>query len=99
VTDEENEDKAGLLPRRPLSLSLSGISTRYLEIGERVRAARPLRNDGTYPQKPIGEVLVHEGDVGYVLEIVKFCGETYYTVEFVDRSVVLGTRYPDLIIA
>jgi nitrogen fixation protein NifZ len=66
-------------------------------LGEKVRAARPLRNDGTYPHEDIGVILVREGDVGYVLEIATFCGEVYYTIEFVDRAVVVGTRRRDLV--
>ncbi|MFA5951718.1 MAG: nitrogen fixation protein NifZ [Hyphomicrobium sp.] len=75
---------------------LDGPSWGILRVGEKVRAARPLRNDGTYPHRDVGAILVREGDVGHVLEIVKFCGALYYTVEFVDRDVVVGARRWDL---
>lgn len=102
MTDSRNKDKPNRSARvangRRFDGALLGISNAAsLELGEKVSAARPLRNDGTYPHKDIGEILVREGDVGYVLEIVKFCGEVYYTVEFVDRAVVVGTRRRDLI--
>jgi nitrogen fixation protein NifZ len=83
-------------PRR-LPQSLTRLtSPRGIELGDRVYAVRPLRNDGTYPHKEIGEILVHVGDVGYVREIAKFGGDTFYTVEFVERAVVLGTRFRDI---
>jgi len=102
VTDSRNKDKpnrsALMAGRRRFEGALLGISNvANLALGEKVRAARPLRNDGTYPHKDIGEILVREGDVGYVFEIVKFCGEVYYTVEFVERAVVVGTRRRDLV--
>lgn len=81
--------------RLPRALSLASHPG-SLRAGRWVRAARPLRNDGTYPHREIGDVLVDEGDVGYVLEVVEFCGESYYTVEFVGRSVVVGTRQRNL---
>lgn len=100
--DSRNKDKpnrSALLAsgRRYAGASLYISNATNLQLGEKVRAARPLRNDGTYPHKDIGEILVREGDAGYVLEIVKFCGEVYYTVEFVDRAVVVGTRRRDLV--
>lgn len=98
------KDEAGrctlIAERRRLPQSLARMSRAGpLWPARWVRAARPLRNDGTYPHREIGEVLVQPGDVGCVLEIVEFCGEAYYTVEFVDRSVVVGTRDRNLIIA
>lgn len=65
-------------------------------LGEGVRAARALKNDGTYPHRSIGETLVRAGDTGFIIEIVNFCDDTYYTVEFVDRAVVLAARGRDL---
>jgi len=66
-------------------------------VGENVRAARPLRNDGTYPHRDVGAILVYTGDVGRVVEIVKFRSALYYTVEFVDRDIVVGARRWDLV--
>lgn len=76
---------------------LDGPSWEILKLGEAVRAARPLRNDGTYPHRDVGAILVREGDVGHVLEIVKDCGALYYTVEFVARGIVVGARRWELV--
>lgn len=56
-------------------------------VGEPIRAAALIRNDGTYPHKDVGEPLVHPGDAGVVRESWRFLGEVYYTVEFTARSV------------
>jgi nitrogen fixation protein NifZ len=83
--------------RRYASHLFGAAGVRKFELGERVRAARPLRNDGTYPHRSIGEILVSEGDTGFVIEIVRVCDGTYYAVEFVDRAVVLEARSRDLV--
>jgi hypothetical protein len=46
--------------------------------------------------RDLGEILVHEGDVGFVLEISRFWSDTYYTVEFVERCVAMAVRANDL---
>ncbi|WP_454644985.1 nitrogen fixation protein NifZ [Bradyrhizobium liaoningense] len=56
-------------------------------VGEPIRAAALIRNDGMYPHKDVGEPLVHPGDAGVVRESWRFLGEVYYTVEFTARSV------------
>jgi nitrogen fixation protein NifZ len=65
---------------------------RHFEIGQRVRSLTQVKNDGIYPHRDIGEVLVHKGDAGYVREDWSFLGEIYYTVEFVSRAVVVIMR-------
>jgi nitrogen fixation protein NifZ len=83
--------------RRDPASRVGGASpTRSFELGDGVRATRPLRNDGTYLHKDVGEVLVLEGDIGFVVEIALFRGEAYYTIEFVDRAVVMAARGRDL---
>jgi hypothetical protein len=64
--------------------------------GERVRSLGPVKNDGTYAHKNIGEIVVHERDVGVVHERWNFLGQFYYTVEFVDRAVVVIMRGREL---
>ncbi len=65
--------------------------------GERVRATRHVRNDGTYPGKDIGENLVRKGDVGYVRDIGTFLQQFYiYSVEWVDSGTLVGMRAPEL---
>ncbi len=65
--------------------------------GERVRATRHIKNDGTYPGKAIGENLVRKGDEGYVRDIGTFLQQFYiYAVEWVDRGTVVGMRAREL---
>jgi NifZ domain len=64
--------------------------------GERVRSLGPVKNDGTYAHKNIGEIVVHERDVGVVHERWNFLGQLYYTVEFIDRAVVVIMRGREL---
>ena len=59
---------------------------------EKVRSTAQVKNDGTYPHKEIGEVIVREGDIGFVRESWNFLGQIYYTVEFADRGVVVIMR-------
>ena len=42
------------------------------DFGERVVSRLKVRNDGTYPGKDVGEVLVNKGDVGYVTLVGTF---------------------------
>jgi nitrogen fixation protein NifZ len=65
--------------------------------GERVRSRGPVKNDGTYIHKGIGEILVHESDLGVVHEKWDFLGQLYYTVEFFDRAVVVIMRGRELV--
>ncbi len=61
--------------------------------GEKVRARRHIRNDGTYPGREIGEILVKKGDVGYVASIGSFLQQFYiYGVDFVDRGCLVGMK-------
>jgi hypothetical protein len=64
--------------------------------GERVRSLGPVKNDGTYAHKGIGEIVVHERDLGVVHEKWTFLGQLYYTVEFIDRAVVVIMRGREL---
>ncbi|EIM30716.1 MULTISPECIES: nitrogen fixation protein NifZ [Microvirga] len=65
--------------------------------GERVRATRHIRNDGTYPGREIGESLVRKGDDGYVRDVGTFLQQFYiYAVEWVDRGTVVGMRAGEL---
>ncbi len=64
--------------------------------GERVRSLGPVKNDGTYAHRDIGEIVVHERDLGVVHEKWTFLGQLYYTVEFIDRAVVVIMRGREL---
>ena len=66
--------------------------------GEKVRAVKHIKNDGTYPHRDIGDILVRKGDVGYVRDVGTFLQRFYvYAVEFVDRRV--GMRGRELLAA
>ncbi len=59
------------------------------DYGTKVRSRRSIRNDGTFPGKEIGEILVKKGDEGYVVSIGTFLQQFYiYGVDFP----VLGYR-------
>jgi nitrogen fixation protein NifZ len=65
--------------------------------GEKVCAVKHVRNDGTYPHREIGDVLVKKGDVGYVRDIGTFLQQFYiFAVDFCDRRVVVGMRGREL---
>lgn len=65
---------------------------RYFKRGDEVRSLTQVRNDGTYPHRGIGELLVRQGDAGCVREDWSFLGEVYYTVEFASRAAVVIMR-------
>ena len=45
--------------------------------GEKVRAKKTVRNDGTYAGKDIGDILVKKGDEGFVVSIGTFLQQFY----------------------
>lgn len=66
--------------------------------GEKVCSVAHVRNDGTFPGRDIGDVLVRKGDLGYVRDVGTFLQRFYiYAVEFVDRAVVVGMRGRELV--
>ncbi len=66
-------------------------------IGERVRLIKSIRNDGTYPYAPMGEVLLEAGAEGYVRKIGDFLQTIrIYEVIFVDEGHVFGCREAEL---
>ncbi len=67
------------------------------DYGEKVRSRRVVRNDGTFPGKEIGEILVTKGDVGYVTSIGAFLQQFYiYGVEWIDRGYRVGMKRREL---
>lgn len=65
--------------------------------GERVVARSVIRNDGTYNGRDIGEVLVHKGEIGYVVNINTFLQQFYiYAVDFVESGHRVGMRAKEL---
>ncbi len=67
-----------------------------LEPGTRVRSLLQMKNDGTFPHRDIGEVVVSAGDVGGVRDSWRFLNEIYYHVEFVSRAVVVIMRHREV---
>jgi nitrogen fixation protein NifZ len=65
--------------------------------GARVRATKYVKNDGTYPGKEVGEVLVKKGSLGYVRDIGTYLQVFYiYAVEFVELGTIVGMRAREL---
>jgi nitrogen fixation protein NifZ len=68
----------------------------FLE-GQKVRSLALVRNDGTYPQAEVGQVLIEPGAVGYVHHIGTFLARHYiYAVEFVKEGRLVGMRAKEL---
>lgn len=66
--------------------------------GEKVMARKYVKNDGTFPLREIGAVLVHKGDVGYVTSIGTFLQQFYiYGVDFADRGCLVGMKGREII--
>jgi nitrogen fixation protein NifZ len=67
------------------------------EFGQKVRSRKHVRNDGTYPGKEIGDLLVRKGDVGYVKTIGTYLQQFYiYGVDFYERGVIVGMKAREL---
>ena len=65
--------------------------------GDKVRATKYVKNDGTYPRREIGDILVRKGEVGYVRDIGQFLQQFYiYAVDFVDSGTLVGMRAREL---
>ncbi|MDO8844452.1 nitrogen fixation protein NifZ [Methylicorpusculum sp.] len=70
------------------------------DFGEAVRVTRNVRNDGTYPGKAVGELLIRRGSVGHVIEVGTFLqDQVIYTVHFLDLGRMVGCRAEELILA
>jgi len=69
----------------------------YFNFGEKVRAKRTIRNDGTYAGKEIGEILAKKGEEGYVVSIGTFLQQFYiYGVEFLEGGNRVGMKRKEL---
>ena len=69
----------------------------FFTFGEKVRAKRTIRNDGTYAGKEIGEILAKKGEIGYVVSIGTFLQQFYiYGVEFVSTGHRVGMKAKEL---
>jgi len=69
----------------------------FFSYGEKVRAKRAVRNDGTYAGREIGDILVKKGEEGYVVSIGTFLQQFYiYGVEFVASGNRVGMKRKEL---
>jgi nitrogen fixation protein NifZ len=69
----------------------------YFAFGDKVKAKRTIRNDGTYAGKEIGDVLAKKGEIGYVVSIGTFLQQFYiYGVEFTESGNRVGMKRKEL---
>jgi nitrogen fixation protein NifZ len=69
----------------------------YFSFGEKVKAKRVIRNDGTYAGKEIGEILAKKGEEGFVVSIGTFLQQFYiYAVEFPNSGNRVGMKRKEL---
>lgn len=67
------------------------------DYGEKVRSLKTVRNDGTFPGREIGDILVRKGDDGYVTSIGTFLQQFYiYGVEFIAHGYRVGMKGREL---
>ncbi|MTJ79507.1 MAG: nitrogen fixation protein NifZ [Telmatospirillum sp.] len=67
------------------------------EFGQRVRARRTVRNDGTYAGREIGDILARKGEEGIVVHIGTFLQQFYiYGVEFPASGNRVGMKRREL---
>ncbi len=68
------------------------------EYGSEVRLTRNVRNDGTYPGKEVGELLIKRGEVGCVYDVGSYLqDQIIYRVHFLDAGKTVGCREEELI--
>ncbi len=67
------------------------------EYGQKVRSRKSVRNDGTFPGKEIGDILVKKGEIGYVTSIGTFLQRFYiFGIDFVERGYCVGMKSKEL---
>lgn len=61
--------------------------------GDAIRVLRPIRNDGTFPGKARGELLVRRGSIGVIQDVGTFLqDQVIYAVLFLDENRLVGCR-------
>ncbi len=69
----------------------------FFSYGDKVKAKRNVRNDGTYAGKEIGDLLCKKGEIGYVVSIGTFLQQFYiYGVEFMESGNRVGMKLKEL---
>lgn len=70
------------------------------DYGDEVRLMRNVRNDGTYPGKEIGDLLIRRGAVGHVQSVGTYLQEyIIYSVHFLEEDILVGCREEELILS
>lgn len=68
------------------------------EFGAEVRIIRNVRNDGTYPGVPTGQLLIRRGSTGFVTNVGTFLqDQLIYSVNFIEQNKIVGFREEELI--
>lgn len=68
------------------------------EYGDDVRVVRNVRNDGTFPGKEVGELLIRRGSVGNVHDVGTYLqDQLIYRVYFLDSGRMVGCREEELV--
>ncbi len=68
------------------------------DFGDQVRVVRNIRDDGSFPGKMRGDLLVRKGSCGYVKDVGVFLqDQIIYQVHFIDDGVTVGCREQELI--
>ncbi len=68
------------------------------QFGQEVRIVRNVRNDGTYPGMPTGQLLIRRGSIGFVMNVGTFLlDQLIYTVNFMEQGRIVGCREEELI--
>lgn len=67
------------------------------DYGQKVYSTKYVRNDGTFPGREVGDILVSKGDVGYVTSIGTFLQQFYiYGIDFYELGYRVGMRGKEL---
>ncbi|WP_426415169.1 nitrogen fixation protein NifZ [Aestuariirhabdus sp. LZHN29] len=70
------------------------------DYGEKVRVIRTIRDDGTYPGKSRGDLLVTRGSTGHIVDVGTFLqDQVIYRVHFLDHNIQVGCRQEEIIAA
>ncbi len=65
--------------------------------GQKVISKKYVRNDGTFPGREVGDILVSKGDIGYVTSIGTFLQQFYiYGIDFYELGYRVGMRGKEL---
>ncbi|MFT3931114.1 MAG: nitrogen fixation protein NifZ [Spongiibacteraceae bacterium] len=68
------------------------------DYGDDVRVIRNVRNDGTFPGKEVGELLIRRGSVGNVHDVGTYLqDQIIYRVYFIEGGRMIGCREEELI--